>query len=381
MSAGETYVYLEIAEAVRRLIVSGELAVGARLPSVRDMAERWKCTPNTVSRAYSHLAREGLVSAHRGGGTRVAPARPGADNGRSTEWEWASLVNRAESYLLEALAQGHTASHAEAALAAAISRWQELQGSTASSSDSTPRPVIERHRVETLAFTGSHDLTVELLTRMLAERRPPVDLRTSFVGSLGGLIALARDETDVSGAHLWDQATGDYNAPFVQRLLPNRRVVLLTLVTRLQGLIVPRGNPPGLAIVADLVRPGVRFINRQAGSGTRVWLDGELKAAGIDPARIDGYDCEETTHLGVARAVAEGPSTVGLGVSAAAAAYGLDFVPQHQERYDLVVPVELWDESAVVALREVVSSARFKEAVLALGGYDVAATGTEIVLG
>ncbi len=378
MSGAENYVYLEIAEAVRRLIVSGELAVGARLPSVRDMAERWNCTPNTVSRAYAYLAQDGLVSAHRGGGTRVASARPDLSVGQPAGWEWASLVNRAESYLLEALGQGHTPAHAEAALAAAISRWQELQRRTS--------PLAELSEIEgqppgSVAFAGSHDLAVELLTRMLTERDPPIALATVFVGSLGGLMAMARGEAEISGCHLWDEVTGEYNRPFVLRLLPNRAVMLLTLVKRLQGLIVPSGNPRGLATLSDLTGTGIRLSNRQPGSGTRVWLDLQLKVAGIDPATVAGYESEETTHLGVARAVAEGRADVGLGVSAAAAAYGLDFVPLGEERYDLVVPVELWEEPPLLALRDVVSSAHFKEAVLALGGYDVSETGAAVRLG
>lgn len=378
MSGTESYVYVEIAESVRRLILSGELVVGERLPSVREMAERWRCTPNTVSRAYAYLANEGLVSAHRGGGTRVASTRPDFAAVRPAGWEWASLVNRAESYLLEALSQGNTPAHAEAALAAAISRWRELQ--RPDSPMDSPSAIGTRPTGD-LVFAGSHDLTVELLTRMLAEREPPVEMSTSFVGSLGGLMALARGEAGVCGCHLWDEVTGEYNTPFVVRLLPNRSVVMLTLVKRLQGLIVPSGNPRGLTSIAGLSSTGARLINRQPGSGTRVWLDVQLKASGTDPSTIVGYDSEEVTHLGVARAVSERTADVGVGISAAAAAYGLDFVPLGEERYDLVVPAESWDDPSVVALREVVSSSYFKEAVLALSGYDVSETGSTVTLG
>ena len=138
-------------------------------------------------------------------------------------------------------------------------------------------------------------------------------MTTDFVGSLGGLMALARNEADISGSHLWDESTGLYNVPFVQKVLPNRSVVLLNLVKRLQGFIVPLGNPQGLNQMADLGRPGIVFVNRQPGSGTRVWLDVQLKRAGVDPASVAGYEREETTHLGVARAVAEGTATAGLG--------------------------------------------------------------------
>jgi len=379
MTAGESFVYLEIAEAIRRLVFSGELQPGERLPSVRAMAQRWKCTPNTVARAYSQLSREGLLSAHRGGGTRVALRSEGFAPAAPPEWQWAELVNRAETYLLEALAQGHSAAHAEAALAAAIARWHELrrQVSPLKPASGTQAPSKARGGATSLRFAGSHDLSVELLARLLSEGDAPVTMTTDFVGSLGGIMALARDEADLAGSHLWDETTGTFNVPFVQRVLPNREVLLVNLVQRVQGLIVQAGNPQGLRQISDLNAPGVVFVNRQSGSGTRVWLDVQLKTAGIPARAIAGYGNEEATHVGVARAVSEGRATVGLGVGAAAAAYGLDFVPLFSERYDLVIPRENCDLPAVGALRSAVGSETFRVAVEALGGYDLSATGEE----
>ncbi|NLE11592.1 MAG: GntR family transcriptional regulator [Actinobacteria bacterium] len=375
MTGGESFVYLEIAENVRRLIVSGELGPGDHLPPVRTMAKRWHCTPNTVSRAYALLAQEGLVSAHRGGGTRVvAPGETGRGGARPPEWEWASLVNRAETYLLEALNQGHSAAHAEAALAAAIARWQDMRRQAV-----RPRPGSAD--AEHLRFSGSHDLAVELLARLLSEQDRPVTLTTDFVGSLAGLMALARGDADIAGSHLWDDSTASYNVAFVERLFPNQQMVLLSLAERVQGFIVPPGNPAGLASISDLARPEVLLINRQAGSGTRVWLDVQLRSAGVLPENIAGYDQEESTHTGVARAVAEGRATVGLGISPAATAYGLGFVPLGKERYDLVIPLSRWDTSPVRSLRFIVASQSFREALTAMGGYDVAETGAEIRLG
>lgn len=379
MPSARGFVYREIAEAVRRLIISGELGPGERLPSVRTMAERWRCTPNTVSRAYSVLLDEGLVTAHRGGGTRVAARAPGLGPARPPEWEWADLVNRAEGYLLEAVKQGHTPARAEAALAAAIARWEEMRRRPMRASPPVDGGAdLDEDRTSLrIRFSGSHDLAVELLGRSLSEEDPSVELATDYVGSLGGLMALARGEADIAGSHLWDAATGTYNVAFVQRVLPNRQLVLLTLVQRIQGLIVPPDNPQGLCALADLARPGVTFVNRQSGSGTRVWLDAGLKAAGVSPGEIVGYGQEESTHLAVARAVAEGRATAGLGISAAANAYGLGFVPVGTERYDLVCPLERWDLPAMRVLRSVVASKAFREAVSALGGYDVSEMGVE----
>jgi len=369
MKKGEDFLYQEIAEALRRRIASGELGPGDRLPPVREMARSWGCTPGTVSRAYAQLGQEGLVAGHRGGGTRVAPnvLQP-----VYPVWGWASLVNRAEGFLLEAIGAGHTPAQAESALTVAISRWRDSQ--IRGLPEPLPRP---SGGTMELRFVGSHDLAVEVVARMLQEEMPQAHLSIDYLGSLGGLIALARDEADVAGAHLWDETTDTYNLPFVRRLLPGRRAALVTMVHRSLGLIIPPGNPQALQSLADLTQPGLRLVNRQPGSGTRVWLDAQLGRLDIAPRSVTGYEREELTHLAVARAVDEGEATVGLGIHAAAAAYGLDFIPLTQERYDLVFPEEVWDTPVVQALVKVVRSPEFKEAVVALGGYDTTETGQE----
>ena len=369
MKKGEDYLYQEIAESLRHRIASGELGPGDRLPSVREMARHWGCTPGTVSRAYAQLGREGLVAGYRGGGTRVSPNTLQPEH---PVWGWASLVNRAERFLLEAIGAGHTPAQAEAAFSVVLSRWQDLQR------QGVPQPRPEpAGETLTLRFAGSHDLAVELLTRMLGEEVSQAQLCAEYVGSLGGLMALARGEAEVAGTHLWDQATDTYNLPFVRRLLPGRQAVLVTLVHRSLGLITPPGNPQGLQGLADLARSDVRLVNRQSGSGTRVWLDAQLKTLDISPGSIPGYEREESTHLAVARAVDQGQATVGLAIHAAASAHGLDFLPLTQERYDLVFPGEVWELPAAQALVNVIRSSRFKEAVVALGGYDTAETGQE----
>lgn len=367
MDKTESFVYIEIAESIRRLIISGDLKPGEKLPSVREMARRWGCTPGTVSRAYAQLTQEELVTTHRGAGTRVASNAP---KPQPLTWRWASLVNRAEKFLLDALSTGHTPAQAESALSVAIARWRELreQGST------IPETAPATHG---LRFAGSHDLVVESLVRLLSERSPGFALTVEYVGSLGGLMALARREADIAGIHLWDSETDTYNAPFVHRVLPGRRVALVNLAYRSLGLIVQPGNPQGFQTLADLARPHVRLVNRQPGSGTRVWLDAKLAAEGIDPHSIAGYDRAELTHLAVALAVSQGEATVGLGIQAAADAYGLGFVPLTKERYDLVFPEEVWTAPAVQALVEVIRSAHFREVVLSLGGYDPSEAGYE----
>jgi molybdate-binding protein/DNA-binding transcriptional regulator YhcF (GntR family) len=352
-----------MAESLRRRIASGDLAPGDHLPPVRETAERWGCSPGTAGRAYEQLAREGLIEGYAGGGTRV---RPGTLHPREAGLGWASLVNRAEGFLLEAIGEGHSPSQIEAALATAVARWQDLPRETA--------PASPSRSSEGLRFAGSHDLAFEVLGGMLA---PGTLASMDFVGSLGGLIALARGNADLAGTHLWDAATDSYNLPFVSRLLPGRRAVALTLALRSLGLITPPGNPQRLAGPADLARPGVRFVNRQAGSGTRVWLDAQLRRARVDPAAVAGYEREAPTHLGVARAVHEGEATAGLGIAAAANAYGLGFIPLVTERYDLILSDEAWAMPPARALVEAVRSTAFAAAVADLGGYDTSETGRE----
>jgi len=359
-----SHLYEQIAESLRRHIVQGDMQPGERLPTVRDMAQQWGCTPGTVSRAYAILADEGLVTAHRGSGTRVteSPLPP-----EHTSLYWATLINRAERFLLEAVGQGYTPAQVRSALSVALARWQTLQQGSPSRTAELP--------ASRLRFVGSHDLTMDLLAQQLAEGTASQRLAISFRGSLGGLMALARGEADLAGIHLWDEATNSYNTPFVERVLPGQRVALVTLATRSLGLILPPGNPQQIQTVADLVHRPVRWVNRQPGSGTRVWLDGQLRRAEIDTAVIDGYDQEKITHLEVAQAVQTGEATAGLGIFAAATAYELDFVPLTQEEYQLVIPADVWETAVCQALIAILRSPDFIAAVAALGGYETASTG------
>ena len=363
MKKTSTYLYEDIATALRQEIASGERQPGDKLPAVRELSTEWGCTPGTVSRAYAVLADEGLVSGHRGGGTRVtAPATQPAQ----PSWQWAALINKADHYLLEAIRTGHSPAQAEAALAVAIARWSALQTSVNAEAVTEP---VEVSASTTLRFAGSHDLLIEFVARLWHELSPDIQLQVDYVGSLSGLIALAQHEADIAGSHLWDGDSQEYNQPFVRRILPGRSVILLGLAYRDLGLVIPAGNPQQITGLADLSRSDVVFINRQSGAGTRVWLDRQLQQADIDIATINGYAQEKNTHLQVAQAIVEGTATVGLAIQAAGDAYGLDFIPLTQERYDLVIPAELWGTPALHTLVDLIHSDRFREAVAALEGY------------
>jgi putative molybdopterin biosynthesis protein len=228
----------------------------------------------------------------------------------------------------------------------------------------------------TLVSIGSHDNALDILANAMKRRYPALSLSSAHVGSLGGLMALKRGEAHLAPSHLLDEETGEYNVPFITRLLPEKPVALVNLVYRDQGLMVLKGNPKGITGFRDLTRDGVTFINRQAGAGTRLLLDKCLKEEGIDPGHISGYEKEEYTHMTVASAVLTGVADAGLGILSAARALVLDFIPVARERYDLVIPKEMMETEMVRALLEIIREDReFREAVLSLGGYDVSDMG------
>jgi len=223
--------------------------------------------------------------------------------------------------------------------------------------------------------SGSHDITLDILTDELRRIFPGLNLTSINIGSLAGLAALRQEQAHIAGTHLLDEETGDYNVSYIDNLLPERRIKLITLVHRQQGFIVNKGNPKSIRRIADLARKDVVFINRQRDSGTRVLLDFELAKAGVDASKIRGYEREFFTHTAVAAAVQSGSADVALGVKAAAKALGLEFVPLVEERYDLAAPVDFFESKNGQSLMATITSKDFKERVEALGGYSTRETG------
>jgi putative molybdopterin biosynthesis protein len=223
----------------------------------------------------------------------------------------------------------------------------------------------------TLVVLGSHDNTLDLLATLVRRRDPRLRLSSGHVGSLGGLMALRQNRAHLGGSHLFDPETNTYNVPYIQRYLAGVPLKLINLAWRQQGLMVAPGNPKNIRGIADLARPGVRFINRQRGAGTRLLLDFLLKEENLEPAAIQGYDREEYTHTAVAVNVHSGTADVGLGILAAARALGLEFLPLLPERYDLVVPESTFRDERFQTLLAVIRSPEFQKGAAALGGYDL----------
>jgi putative molybdopterin biosynthesis protein len=228
----------------------------------------------------------------------------------------------------------------------------------------------------TIFAIGSHDISLDLMAQYLAQAN--CRLVSANVGSLGGLVALRRGEAHVAGSHLLDPHSGEYNLSYIRQYLDGIPVKVIVLVGREQGLIVSRGNPKGISRLEDLLKPDVRFINRQRGAGTRVLLDYHLGLLSIEPESIHGYHQEEYTHLAVAAAVASGRADSGLGIAAAAQALELDFVPLFQERYDLIIPLQHYQDPLLAPLLRLLENDSFRQAVASMPGYDPSRMGEQI---
>lgn len=235
------------------------------------------------------------------------------------------------------------------------------------------RPLASVRR--TIVVVGSHDNTLDILADQIKANYSHLTLSSSHVGSMGGLMAIKKGVCHLAGSHLLDPEDGSYNLSYVKKYLAQLDVKLVNLVFRDQGLMVKRGNPKGIKGIEDLARGDISFINRQAGSGTRILLDYRLSQSGINPAQIDGYQHEEFTHMAVAVAVLSGTADTGLGIYAAAAALDLDFIPVVTEQYDLIIPAVHFKSENIQRLLETINTGEFRNRVEALGGYSTRKTG------
>jgi molybdate transport repressor ModE-like protein len=239
---------------------------------------------------------------------------------------------------------------------------------------------IERSRggaAQVLRVHASHGYAIELLRAFLARRHVPLDLR--YRASMEGLASLAGGDCELAGFHAPIGELQGAALKFYTRWLDAGRQVLIMLTTRRQGIMLPPGNPKSILELRDLSSPGVRFVNRQFGSGTRILLDLLLKHEGVDSARIDGYDTGEFTHSGVAACVASGLADAGFGVETGARLFKLDFIPVLSERYFLVCSKEALATPTLKKIGDVLSSKQFRAEAANLPGIDV--TGAGAILG
>lgn len=219
-----------------------------------------------------------------------------------------------------------------------------------------------------VVLRASHDLALAALRDRLARSRR-VHLQLTFAGSLDAVRALVRRQCDAAGFHLPVSPLRALMLEPFRPLLRDRTLGIIHVFDRCQGLMLRPGNPRGIRTIADLARPGVRFVNRQPGSGTRLFFDHLLAWHRIRAGAIAGYADEEYTHAAVAAAVASGMRDCGFGIEAPARQHGLAFVPIATERYYLAVRRSALQRPGVRALLEALRAPLFRRIVAGLAGY------------
>ena len=224
-----------------------------------------------------------------------------------------------------------------------------------------------------LLGAGSDDPSLGILHDLYEAQTQPAAFFMTTVGSTGGLAAIRSGVADFATAHLWEPARGNANEKEF-RLFP-ADAVIVELFYRDLGLLVPRGNPKGIKSIRDLARPKLRIINRQPGSGTRIYLDQELARARLDVKKISGYDTVVSTHLEVGLKVLGGAADIGLATRTTAQLLGLDFISLTRERFDAVIPKERFFSHGIQVLLGTLGSREFRQRVEALGGYDASESG------
>ena len=359
----ESYLYLQIAEAIRRDVLDGKLNPGDRLPSVRALSRQWGCTQGTVQRAYHELSQLGILDSRAGKGTIVRGNLTPEQRNQDTVIRRATLVNRSEEFLLEALSMGYNLDEIQNSINLAMDRWKLM--------DNQDQNNIKK----TIKFIGSHDPLFNSISTRFSEIFPGFGLRIRFSGSLGGLRALKLHQCDISGCHLWDSDSDSYNLEDVKKIFPDEKMILLTLAHRRLGLILPPGNPQNISSIADVVHKRIRFANRQPGSGTRVWFDMMLIQNGISPDQVSGYEHEYSTHSEIGRVIAEGSAGAGVGLESVAVAYGLGFEFLTLERYDLVFYHDQMNEEPFNLLIQWLQNSEGKKFVNQFPGYEDTETG------
>ncbi len=246
---------------------------------------------------------------------------------------------------------------------------------------STAVTIVEHHRSETkdsrkIVISGQ-DMVLDILGKHIEKASAYKTLR-SYAGSLNSLISMYNGECDIVSLHMFDGDTGEYNLPYIKKILVGYPYVLINLLSRKAGLYVKKGNLLNITSWDDLKRENVKIINREKGSGARILLDEQLRNNQIPSRQLKGYEIEETSHLSVASAVAAGLADVGVGIEKAAKIVGIDFIPLIKENYDLVILKTPETDPLISCIKEILLSNSFKSEINALGDYETTQTGSII---
>lgn len=224
---------------------------------------------------------------------------------------------------------------------------------------------------------SGQDIVLDILSKYIEKHTSLTPLR-SYNGSLNSLISMYHGECDVVSVHLYDGDTGEYNLPYVKRVLVNHPFILINLVRRTAGIYVKQGNPLNIKGWRDLAQSRVTIVNREKGSGARVLLDEQLRINSISTDSLKGYNKELTSHFSVASAVANGQADAGVGIENVAKMVNVDFIPLIKEQYDLVVLKTEENKELYKIITESINSSEFLSELEQLNGYDLSLTGKVI---
>jgi putative molybdopterin biosynthesis protein len=221
------------------------------------------------------------------------------------------------------------------------------------------------------------DPATGLLARMV-EKISGVEIVSAAASSKLALTWMSEGKVHIAGSHLEDPKTGEFNLPFIRKQFPGEEFSVVTFAQWEEGLVISPGNPKHVRKIEDLARKNVKFVNREPGSGSRALLDRLLETAGMDAQKVQGYDRIAHGHLAAAYCVVSREADVCLATRSAAQTFGLDFIPLHSERYDLVMRKRTMELPAVKAFLDVLQRATLRRKLEVLAGYDTSQTGTVI---
>jgi len=236
----------------------------------------------------------------------------------------------------------------------------------------------ESHPPSTFVI-NSTEAVVDVLSNYLVQM--DIEMVRSYQTGYEGLIGMYRETVDITSVHLWDGDTDSYNATYVKRLIPGVSCVLIHIASRMQGFIVPLGNPKGMRTWADLLRPGICMANHLKGSASRILFDEQMRLLKVNPSSIAGYNDEISSPILLAGRVARKRVDVVVGTEKMAQQVeGAQFIPAHRERIDLVVRERDLDTLPVRALLNVMESGLLQADVTGFIGFDTTDTGRMAIL-
>jgi putative molybdopterin biosynthesis protein len=251
---------------------------------------------------------------------------------------------------------------------------KKVQQTTSLSPSSKDEKQLSTKKNHRKILISGQDMVLDILGKHLESKGNYHALR-SHEGSLNSLLSMYKGECDIVSLHMFDGDSGEYNIPFVRKILIGFQYTVINLVLRKAGFMVQKGNPLNITCWNDLKKQNIRLINREKGSGARILLEEQLRMNHIPHPDIKGYENEETSHLSVASTISSGQADVGIGIEKVAKIVGLDFVPLITERYDLVIINNQQNKELLMLLKETLKTGSFKNEIQSLGDYDISQTG------